>query len=52
MDFIIVDVVLMEDGFIVFEVFVFGGFKGVLEGVGIDVVVCYSDYVINEFKKR
>ncbi|MGC1507396.1 GAK system ATP-grasp enzyme [Ketobacter sp. MCCC 1A13808] len=52
MDFTTVDVALTEDGPIVFEVSAFGGFKGALEGAGIDAAARYSDYVINEFKKR
>lgn len=48
-DFIMVDVGLMDDGLIVFEVFVFGGFKGVFEGVCFDVVGFYVDYIIREF---
>lgn len=52
MDFTTVDVALTNTGPIVFEVSAFGGFKGALEGAGIDAATQYSDYVINTLNKR
>ncbi len=47
LDFTTVDVAETEDGPIVFEVSAFGGFRGALEGAGIDAARLYTDYVIN-----
>lgn len=47
MDFTTVDVAESADGPIVFEVSAFGGFRGALEGAGIDAAVAYADYVID-----
>ena len=46
MDFTTVDVAETPDGPIVFEVSAFGGFRGALEGAGIDAAVAYADYAI------
>ncbi|SCA56596.1 RimK domain-containing protein ATP-grasp [Candidatus Terasakiella magnetica] len=51
MDFTTVDVADTEDGPIVFEVSAFGGFKGALEGIGIDAADLYADYILNEVAK-
>lgn len=48
MDFTTVDVALTDDGPIVFEVSAFGGFKGALEGAGIDAANLYADYVLGK----
>ena len=46
MDFTTVDVAETTDGPIVFEVSAFGGFRGALEGAGIDAAASYADYAI------
>lgn len=46
MDFTTVDVALTEDGPIVFEVSAFGGFRGALEGAGVDAAAAYAEYAI------
>jgi ribosomal protein S6--L-glutamate ligase len=46
MDFTTVDVAETADGPIVFEVSAFGGFRGALEGAGIDAAGKYTDYVL------
>lgn len=46
MDFTTVDVAITEEGPVVFEVSAFGGFRGALEGIGIDAASGYADYVI------
>lgn len=48
MDFTTVDVAETADGPIVFEVSAFGGFRGALEGAGIDAAAAYTDYALNE----
>ena len=48
MDFTTVDVAESEAGPIVFEVSAFGGFKGALEGIGINAAERYVDYAIAE----
>ena len=52
MDFTTVDVAETPDGPIVFEVSAFGGFRGALEGAGIDAAASYTDYVLAKLKKR
>lgn len=47
MDFTTVDVAESSEGAIVFEVSAFGGFKGALEGAGIDAAGLYSDYLLS-----
>ncbi len=46
MDFTTVDVAESSEGPIVFEVSAFGGFRGALEGAGIDAAVLYTDYAL------
>lgn len=46
LDFTTVDVAETESGPVVFEVSAFGGFRGALEGAGIDAAALYSDYAI------
>ena len=48
MDFTTVDVADTDQGPIVFEVSAFGGFKGALEGIGIDAADLYADYAISK----
>jgi len=48
MDFTTVDVAETKEGPVVFEVSAFGGFKGALEGIGINAAELYADYVIAE----
>jgi ribosomal protein S6--L-glutamate ligase len=50
MDFTTVDVAETADGPIVFEVSAFGGFRGALEGAGIDAAGSYTDYVLAKLK--
>jgi ribosomal protein S6--L-glutamate ligase len=52
MDFTTVDVAESPDGPIVFEVSAFGGFRGALEGAGIDAAGSYTDYVIAKLKEQ
>lgn len=52
LDFTVVDVVMTEDGPNVFEVSAFGGFRGILEGCGIDAAGAYVDYVLTNLKCR
>lgn len=51
LDFTTVDVAETEQGPVVFEVSAFGGFRGALEGMGIDVAERYVAYVLRELKK-
>lgn len=46
--FTTVDVALTDDGPIVFEVSAFGGFRGVLEGCGLDAAALLTDTVIQK----
>jgi ribosomal protein S6--L-glutamate ligase len=48
MDFTTVDVAETGDGPIVFEVSAFGGFRGALEGIGIDAAVLYTEHVLRQ----
>jgi len=50
MDFTTVDVALTDDGPIVFEVSAFGGFRGALEGAGIDAAGAYADYALEAIR--
>jgi ribosomal protein S6--L-glutamate ligase len=52
MDFTTVDVAETPDGPIVFEVSAFGGFRGALEGAGIDAGGSYTDYAIAKLKQQ
>ena len=51
MDFTTVDIAETPDGPIVFEVSAFGGFRGALEGAGIDAAGSYADYVIEKLQE-
>ena len=51
MDFTTVDVAETRDGPIVFEVSAFGGFRGALEGAGIDAAAAYTNYALDKLKK-
>ena len=48
MDFTTVDVAETNSGPIVFEVSAFGGFRGALEGIGIDAGSLYVDHVLRQ----
>lgn len=48
MDFTTVDIAETNAGPVVFEVSAFGGFKGALEGAGIDAASMYVDYVLTQ----
>lgn len=48
LDFTTVDVAETDNGPIVFEVSAFGGFKGALEGAGIDAASLYAEHVLNK----
>lgn len=52
MDFTTVDIAETEEGPIVFEVSAFGGFRGALEGCGIDAAKAYTDYVLARLETR
>lgn len=51
LDFTCVDVAETADGPVCFEVSAFGGFRGLTEGLGINVADQYVDYVIQKVKK-
>lgn len=46
LDFTTVDIAETDDGPIVFEVSAFGGFRGALEGAGVDAAAAYTDYAL------
>jgi ribosomal protein S6--L-glutamate ligase len=48
MDFTTVDVAETSNGPMVFEVSAFGGFRGALEGIGLDVATMYVDHVLRQ----
>jgi tetrahydromethanopterin:alpha-L-glutamate ligase len=48
MDFTTVDVAETGSGPIVFEVSAFGGFRGALEGIGVDAAGLYADHVLRQ----
>jgi ribosomal protein S6--L-glutamate ligase len=50
MDYTTVDVAETEDGPVVFEVSAFGGFRGALEGAGINAATRYTEHVINKLE--
>lgn len=52
MDFTTVDVAEPDIGPIVFEVSAFGGFRGSLEGIGIDAAELYVEYVLNQLNNE
>jgi len=51
LDYTTVDVAETDNGPIVFEVSAFGGFKGALEGIGINAAELYTAHVLNQLKK-
>jgi len=51
MDFTTVDVAETADEPIVFEVSAFGGFRGALEGAGIDAAAAYTNYVLEKLSQ-
>ncbi len=51
MDFTTVDVAETADEPIVFEVSAFGGFRGALEGAGIDAAAAYTEYVLEKLSQ-
>jgi ribosomal protein S6--L-glutamate ligase len=51
MDFTTVDVAETHAGPVVFEVSAFGGFRGALEGAGIDAAAMYADYALAQLGK-
>ena len=48
MDFTTVDVAETNSGPIVFEVSAFGGFRGALEGIGLDAAGLYTEHVLRQ----
>jgi len=48
MDFTTVDVAEAGEGPIVFEVSAFGGFRGALEGIGINAAGLYTEHVLRQ----
>ena len=50
MDFTTVDVAETENGPIIFEVSAFGGFRGAMEGMGVDVAALYAEHVVRELE--
>ncbi|RNL64688.1 GAK system ATP-grasp enzyme [Zhongshania marina] len=50
LDFTTVDVAETDTGPVVFEVSAFGGFRGALEGAGIDAAALYSEYVLENIR--
>jgi ribosomal protein S6--L-glutamate ligase len=51
MDFTTVDVAETDNGPIVFEVSAFGGFRGALEGAGIDAAAAYTEYALQKLSQ-
>lgn len=51
MDFTTVDVAETTNGPVVFEVSAFGGFRGALEGAGIDAATAYTDYALKQLSQ-
>lgn len=47
LDFTTVDIALTDAGPIVFEVSAFGGFKGALDGSGVDAAKVYTDHIMS-----
>lgn len=50
LSFTTVDIALTDEGPIVFEVSAFGGFKGALEGCGIDAAGDYANYILKSLE--
>ncbi len=46
LDFTTVDIALTDAGPVVFEVSAFGGFRGALEGCGVDAAAAYLDWIL------
>lgn len=51
LDFTTVDVAETDEGPMVFEVSAFGGFRGALEGAGIDAAERYTQYVLEQLRR-
>lgn len=51
LDFTTVDVALTDSGPIIFEVSAFGGFRGALEGAGIDAAGLYADHILEQVRR-
>jgi len=51
LDFTTVDIALTDAGPVVFEVSAFGGFRGALEGAGIDAASAYADHVLEQLTR-
>jgi len=52
LDFTTVDIALTDAGPVVFEVSAFGGFKGALEGCGVDAAEAYAQHVIRKLGEK
>ncbi len=52
LDFTTVDLAETDAGPVIFEVSAFGGFRGALEGAGIDAAAAYSQHVIKQIHSR
>ncbi|SIS61044.1 GAK system ATP-grasp enzyme [Neptunomonas antarctica] len=48
LSFTTVDIALTDEGPVVFEVSAFGGFKGALDGCGVDAASAYANYILAE----
>lgn len=51
LDFTTVDVAVIDEGPVVFEVSAFGGFRGAKEGTGIDAANLYVNYVLDKLEE-
>jgi ribosomal protein S6--L-glutamate ligase len=52
LDYTVVDLVEQGDGFLVYEVSAFGGFRGLLEATGVDPSVAYARHVRDTLARR
>ena len=52
LDFTTVDIALTDEGPVVFEVSAFGGFRGALEGCGIDAAAAYRDWILHTLEQE
>jgi ribosomal protein S6--L-glutamate ligase len=52
LDYTIVDLVEAPDGFRMYEVSAFGGFRGLWESSGFDVALKYAEYIKREVQAR
>ena len=52
LDFTTVDIALTDAGPVVFEVSAFGGFKGALEGCGVDAAEAYAQHIITKLGEK